>query len=115
MHGIPRTIVSDRDSKFLSHLWRVLWGKLGTKVLFSTTCHPQTDSQTEVVNRTLGTMLRAIVGRNLKTWEECLPYVEFAYNRAVHSSTGYSAFEVVYGFNPINCTRFNAFTFERVV
>ncbi|WVZ70565.1 hypothetical protein U9M48_019224 [Paspalum notatum var. saurae] len=95
LHGMPSTIVSDRDAKFLSHFWRTLWNKLGTKLLFSTTCHPQTDGQTEVVNRTLSTMLRAVLKKNLKMWEECLPHVEFAYNRAVHSTT-----KVVYGFNP---------------
>ncbi|KAA3461788.1 Transposon Ty3-I Gag-Pol polyprotein [Gossypium australe] len=81
LHGIPRTIVSDRDAKFLSHFWRSLWGKRGTKLLFSTTSHPQMDGQTEVVNQ------------NLKSWEECLPHIEFAYNRIVHSATKHSPFE----------------------
>jgi hypothetical protein len=100
LHGIPSTIVSDRDVKFLSHSWRTLWNKLGTKLLFSTTCHPKTDGQMEVVNRTLSTMLQAILKKNLKMWEECLPHVEFAYNRAEHSTTKVSLFQVVYGFNP---------------
>ncbi|KAG7556876.1 Integrase catalytic core [Arabidopsis suecica] len=101
LHGIPRTIVSDRDTKFLSYFWKTLWKKLGTKLLFSTTCHPQTDGQTEVVNRTLSTLLRATVGKNLRNWLSCLPYIEFAYNHAKHSGTKLSPFEVVYGFNPL--------------
>ena len=75
LHGVPRTIVSDCDTKFLSYFWKTLWGKLGTKLLFSTTCHPQTDGQTEVVNRMLSMMLRALFKKNLKMWEECLPHV----------------------------------------
>jgi hypothetical protein len=99
LHDVPTTIVSDRDAKFLSHFWRTLWLKLETK-LFSTTCHPQTDGQTEVVNCTLSTMMHAILKSNLKLWEECLPHIEFAYNRSVHSTTKLSPFQVVYGFNP---------------
>ena len=102
LHGMPRTIVSDRDAKFLSYFWKTLWGKLGTKLLFSTTCHPQTDGQTEVVNRTLSSLLRAIIKKNLKTWEDCLPHVEFAYNISIHSATKFSPFEIVYGFNPLS-------------
>ncbi|KAL4332243.1 hypothetical protein GQ457_07G006380 [Hibiscus cannabinus] len=101
LHGIPRTVVSDRDVKFLSHFWKVLWGKIGTKLLYSTTCHPQTDVQTEVINRILGALPRSVVGKNVRNWENCLPFVEFAYNRFIHSSTGYSPFELVYGFNPL--------------
>ncbi|KAK4278569.1 hypothetical protein QN277_016400 [Acacia crassicarpa] len=101
LHWLPRSIVSDRDTKFLSHFWRTLWSKLGTKLLFSTTCHPQTDGQTEVVNRTLSSLLRAVIKKNIKSCEQCLPYVEFAYNRAVHSATHYSPFEIVYGLNPL--------------
>ena len=70
---------------------------MGTKLLFSTTCHPQMNGQTEVVNRTLGTLLRAVLEKNLKNWEVCLPHIEFAYNRVVHSTTSCSSFEVVYG------------------
>ncbi|RDX80172.1 hypothetical protein CR513_39304, partial [Mucuna pruriens] len=93
LHGLPRIIVSDRDVK-------TLWNKLGTKLLFSTVAHPQIDGQTEVMNRTLATLLRTIIQKNLKNWEKCLPPVEFAYNRTIHSTSSYSPFEVVYGFNP---------------
>ena len=101
LHGLPKTIVSDRDVKFLSHFWRTLWNKLGTKLLFSTVAHPQTDGQTEVVNRTLTTLLCAIIKKNLRQWEKCLPHIEFAYNRIVHSTSSFSPFEIVYGFNPL--------------
>ena len=60
-HGMPRTIVSDRNTKFLSYFWKTLWFKLGTKLLFSSTCHPQIDGQTETVNETLSNLLRAII------------------------------------------------------
>jgi hypothetical protein len=95
LHGVPNTIISDCDTKFLSHFWRTLWAKLGTKLLFSTTCHPQTDGQTEVVNRTLSTMLRTILKKNIKMWEECLPHVEFAYNRSMQSTTKMCPFKVL--------------------
>jgi hypothetical protein len=100
LHGVPNIIVSDRDDKFLDHFWRTLWAQLGTKLLFSITCHPQTDGQTKVINRTLCTMLRAALKKNIKLWEECLPHVEFAYNRSMHSTTKMCPFEIVYGFIP---------------
>ncbi|KAK1627393.1 hypothetical protein QYE76_001708 [Lolium multiflorum] len=96
LHAVPKTIVSDRDVKFMSY-WKTLWGKATVQ----TTCHPQTDGQTEVVNRTLSQLLRSMIKKNSKEWEECLPHVEFAYNRAVHSTTELCPFEVVYGFKPI--------------
>ena len=63
---------------------------------------PQTDGQTEVVNHTLGQLLYTLIKKNLKSWEECLPYIEFAYNHNVHSSTHYCPFEVIYGFVPLS-------------
>ena len=84
LHGVPKSIVSDRDVKFLSYFWKTLCSKLGTKLLFSTTCHPQTDGQTEVDNHTLGSLLRSLFKTNLRRWEECFLYIEFAYNRSVH-------------------------------
>jgi hypothetical protein len=98
LHGVPNTIVSDCDTKFLSHFRITLWSKLGTKLLFSTTCHSQTDGQIEVVNMMLSTMLRAVLNKNIKMWKECLPQVEFAYNRSLHSTTKMCPFEIIYGF-----------------
>ena len=101
LHGVPRTIVSDRDTKFLSYFWKTLWGKLGTKLMFSTSHHPQTDGQTEVTNCTLGTLLRTMVNRHLRDWDLKLPHAEFAYNRVPSVTTRHSPFEVVYGLNPL--------------
>jgi hypothetical protein len=70
--------------------------------LFSSAYHPQTDGQTEVTNRTLSTLLRVLIKKNIKEWEECLPIAEYAYNRVRHSTTSKSPFEVVYGFNPLS-------------
>ncbi|KAK1650465.1 hypothetical protein QYE76_068270 [Lolium multiflorum] len=103
---VRRCITCNKSkSKLKPHVYELLLEdaleKLGTKLLFSTTCHPQTDGQTEVVNRTLSQLLRSMIKKNLKEWEECLPHVEFAYNRAVHSTTELCPFEVVYGFKPI--------------
>lgn len=87
LHGVPNTIVSYHDTKFLSHFWRCLWAKFGTKLLFTTTCHPETDGQPEVVNRTLSSMLRVVFKNNQKMWEECLPHIEFVYNHSRYSTT----------------------------
>src|SRR3954465_13362554 len=80
LHGVPKTIVSNRDVKFLSYFWKTLCAKLGIKLLFSTAYHPQTDGQTEVVKRTLSTLLHVLIKKNIKEWEECLPIAEYAYN-----------------------------------
>ena len=102
LHGVPKTIVSDCDVKFLSYFWKTLCAKLGIKLLFSSAYHPQTDGQTEVTNRTLSTLLRVLIKKNIKEWEECLPITKYAYNHARHSTTGKSSFEVVYGFNSLS-------------
>ena len=93
-HGLPKVIVSDRDAKFTSHFWRTLFKQLGTKLSMSTAFHPQTDGQTERMNRTMEEMLRAYVSYNQDNWDEYLPAVEFAYNNSKQLSTGHTPFEL---------------------
>ncbi|KAI4340766.1 hypothetical protein MLD38_025573 [Melastoma candidum] len=101
LHRVPKSIVSDRDVKFLSYFWKTLRHKLGTKLVFSTAYHPQTNGQTEVVNRTMVAILRTLVSKNQKDWDVKLAHAEFAYNRAPSSTTKSSPFEVVYRLNPL--------------
>jgi hypothetical protein len=71
LYHIPKSMVSDHDVKFLNYFWKTLSVKLGTKLLFSTTCHPQTNGQTKVENKTLSQLLRVVIQKNLKRGEEC--------------------------------------------
>jgi len=79
-----------------------LWKKLGTKLKYSTTCHPETDRQTEVTNRTLGVLLRALIKSHSKAWDLLLPHAEFAYNMAPSKTTGLSPFKAVYSVEPLS-------------
>jgi hypothetical protein len=82
-----------------SAIFGSLWNKFRTKLLFSKTCHPQTDGQTKVVNRPLFTMPRAVLDKkNLKHWDDFLTHVEFAYNHATHSSTKMCPLHLICGY-----------------
>ncbi|VVA38897.1 PREDICTED: reverse mRNAase, partial [Prunus dulcis] len=100
LHGLPVSIVSDRDVKFVSYFWKTLWKLFGTSLKFSSAFHPQTDGQTEVVNRSLGDLLRCLVGDKQGNWDLILPVAEFAYNNSANRTTGKSPFEIVYGVMP---------------
>jgi hypothetical protein len=100
LHGLPRSIVLDRDTKLVGHFWRTLWKRLGTKFSFSSTCHPQTDGWTEVVNRILENLLRSLVTKQGRQWDQILAQAEFEFNNSMNMSTGKSPFEIVFGIQP---------------
>jgi transposase InsO family protein len=87
LHGLPKSIVSDRDTKFVGHFWRTLCKKLGTNLSFISAYHPHTDGQTEVVNQSLGDLLRSLVAEHHTQWDHILPQEEFAYNDSRNRST----------------------------
>ncbi|GJZ81829.1 ribonuclease H-like domain-containing protein [Tanacetum coccineum] len=96
-HGVPISIISDRDSHFTSRFWKSLQNALGTQLDMSTTYHPETDGQSERIIQTLEDMLRACVIDFGKGWEKHLPLVEFSYNNSYHASIKATPFEALYG------------------
>ncbi|GKC70783.1 putative reverse transcriptase domain-containing protein [Tanacetum coccineum] len=96
-HSVPISIISDRDSQFISRFWQSLQSALGTQLDMSMTYHPETDGQSERTIQTLEYMLRACVIDFGKGWERHLPLVEFSYNKSYHASIKAAPFEALYG------------------
>ncbi|KAK5775382.1 hypothetical protein PVK06_043266 [Gossypium arboreum] len=97
LHGVPISIVSDRDPRFTSRFWKKLQEALGTKLHFSTAFHPQTDGQSERIIQILEDMLRCCVLEFSGSWERYLPLIEFAYNNSFQSSIKMAPYEALYG------------------
>ncbi|GJW82187.1 putative reverse transcriptase domain-containing protein [Tanacetum coccineum] len=96
-HGVPISIILDRDSHFTSRFWQSLQGALGTQLDMSTAYHPETEGQSERTIQTLEDMLRACIIDFGKGWERHLPLVEFSYNNSYHASIKAAPFEALYG------------------
>jgi hypothetical protein len=97
LHGIPKTIVFDRDPKFTSKFWKGLFNGFGTNLNFTTAYHPESDGQTKRVNQVIEDMLRMYVMDKPSKWEDYLHLVEFAYNNGYQASLKLSPFEALYG------------------
>ena len=97
LHGIPVTIVSDIDTRFVGRFWKSLHKALGTKVVLSTAYHPQTDGQSERTIQTLEDMLRSCALDFGGSWDGQLPLVEFAYNNSYQASLQMPPYEALYG------------------
>ncbi|WJX12700.1 hypothetical protein P8452_03168 [Trifolium repens] len=97
LHGIPSSIVSDRDPRFTSRFWESLQEALGIKLRMSSAYHPQTDGQSERTIQSLEDLLRACVLEDGGSWDKYLPLIEFTYNNSYHASIGMAPFEALYG------------------
>ncbi|PHJ18646.1 transposon related, partial [Cystoisospora suis] len=100
LHGVPSAIVSDRDTRFTSEVWRIMCKRLAIEQKMSTAYHPQTDGQAERTNQTIEQVLRCLILGDDTKWADLLPLLEFAYNSTVHSSTKATPFELLYDFTP---------------
>ena len=97
LHGVPESIVSDRDPRFTSQFWKSLEPVLGTQLRMSSAYHPQTDGQSERTIQSLEDLLRSCVLDHMGNWNDVLPLVEFTYNNRYHSSIGMAPYEALYG------------------
>lgn len=106
LHGLSKTVISDRDPKFTRHFWTWLFKSLGTNLLFSLVYHPQTDGWTKIVNQILEQTIWHYIQARLASWEDNLSLVEFAYNNSHHPAIGMIPFQEAYGHTPLVPTNF---------
>jgi hypothetical protein len=108
LHGLPCSIVSDRDPIFTSRFWAELFQLAGVKLLLSSSFHPQTDGQSEVTNRIIAMYLRCLTGDRPRSWLHWLPLAEFCYNTSFQSALKTTPFNVVYGRDPPPLLKYQA-------
>jgi hypothetical protein len=101
LHGLPKTIVSDRDNRFMSTFWQKLFRLVGMALTPSTSYHPQTDDQTEIVNKWVEGYLQNYVSGKHKAWVKWLHLGEYCYNTTYHMSIGMSPFRALYRYDPL--------------
>ena len=101
LHGMPTSIMSDKDAIFTSLFWSELFRLQGTNLAMSTAYHPQTNGQTKIVNRSLEQCLRDFTSDNPHKWAEWLPLAEFWFNSNFHTNLKLTPFEALYGFPPL--------------
>nr|CAN75226.1 hypothetical protein VITISV_035857 [Vitis vinifera] len=97
LHGMPKSIISDRDLVFMSQFWQEFFKLSGIQLKMSSSYHPQTDGQSEVVNRCVEQYLRCYAHHHPRKWSFFLPWAEFWYNTTYHASTGMTPFQALYG------------------
>lgn len=100
LHGFPKTIISDRDPKFLSHFWQEMFRQVGTRLNMSTSYHPQIDGKMEAVNKGLENYLRNYVIDKQYLWVKWLHLAEAWYNSSYHSSIKMTPYQALYGYQP---------------
>ena len=100
LHGIPESIVSDRDTKSTSIFWKELHRLMGSELLMSTVFHLQMDGATERANRSIAQILRTVVSNNQRDWSDKCPMVEFTINTSINATTGYTPSELNYRYMP---------------
>jgi len=100
LHGMPQSIISDRNPIFISKFWQEFFTMSGTKLKMSSAYHPQSDGQSEVVNRCLEQYLRSFVHQWPRKWHFFLPWAELWYNTTFHASTGMTPYQALYGRPP---------------